>query len=385
MSLPSKTDCCGCSACMQACPKDCISMQQDSEGFLQPIIDHDACIHCNKCEKVCPINNKHHTHGVTQAFAACHKDNNIRSASSSGGVFTALAELTIKQGGVVFGAAFSDDFSHVQHIMADTIESLQALRGSKYMQSDIAGSYSQAKQLLDDGRRVFFTGTPCQIEGLYGYLGRSYDNLLCADLICHGVPSPKVWRHYLEMQISAHDSKPTSIFFRKKTNGWKAFHLQLDFENGSVCADSRNQDAFMQAFLRDMCLRPSCYHCKFKSTHRIADLTMADFWGVEKVLPEMDDDCGTSLLLTHSEKGLDALQSISDAVQMQRVDLDAALKGNPAAVTSSAIHPNRDAFFSQLDTTDFNKLVHKMLAPKMTPKRLLRRILRKVKHILLKH
>ena len=293
--IQNKIDCCGCHACAQICPQHCITMQPDAEGFLYPQIDETACIHCNLCEKVCPIlqSLEEPKDKTPAAYAAINKDDDIRRQSSSGGVFTLLAEYILAQGGVVFGAAMADDQRSVRHIAVETPEDLAALRGSKYLQSTIGNTYGEAKQALQAGRKVLFTGTPCQIEGLKSFLqGREYPNLYCMDVICHGVPSPLAWQTYVSEQETRAGVPARRTFFRHKKYGWKTFALLLEFSNNKAYECVLSKDAFMQAFLQNACLRPSCHACHFKKLNRVSDITVADYWGVQNQQPDMDDDKG---------------------------------------------------------------------------------------------
>ena len=382
MIHPIAPNCCGCNACAEVCPKNCIEMKADDEGFLMPVVDQAACICCGKCDAVCPIlNNTEPDGNQTIAYAAINKNAPIRESSSSGGVFHALAAKTLQNGGVVYGAAFTEDFSAVVHLAAENAEDLHKLRGSKYLQSDLRGVYAAVKVHLQT-RPVFFTGTPCQVEGLLSYLGKPYDNLLCADVICHGAPSPKAWKIYHQFRCRRAGHHSTAVSFRQKSAGWKNFSIHFSFQDGQNYDAFFSQDPYMQVFLSDVSLRPSCYNCSFKGSHRRSDLTLADFWGVEHVLPEMDDDMGTSLLLVHTNKGEQALQQIASGLQMQPVSLDNALQYNPSSVTPATVHPKRTYFFENLDTMPFDKLAKKCITPKMTPRRILGRIWRKGKQIL---
>lgn len=301
-----KRKCCGCSACVQACPKQCIEMKADDEGFLYPKVHEGDCINCGLCVRVCPIVKSNEKVGANndevQAYSAYFNDEAIRLSSSSGGLFSAIAQHIIRENGVVFGAAFDDDFM-VHHIAVDTMEGLAKLRGSKYTQSRIENTYQEAKQYLESGRPVLYSGTACQIAGLKSYLKKDYEQLLTIDVLCHGVPSPKVWEIYINEQGETHESKITKICFRDKSTGWKGYSVKLNFENGTEYSQVFNQDAFMRLFLSNVCLRPSCHDCLFKGFPRVSDITLGDCWGVEKHFPEMDDNKGTSVVIVNSQKG----------------------------------------------------------------------------------
>lgn len=348
LEIKEKQLCSGCHACVNVCPKQCIRMQADAEGFLYPEIDKMQCVGCHLCEKICPIlNDKGYAQQSLQdAYAAYCKDDAVRMKSSSGGIFTLLAEQILEQGGVVFGAALTEDCRSVRHIGVETKEQLALLRGSKYVQSTIGMTYRDAKTFLDAGRLVFFTGTPCQIGGLYAYLRRNYDNLITQDLICHGVPSPKVWERYVELREQREGAKVTAASFRNKVSGWKVYSLSLTFENGTTSAMTIQEDPYMKGFLADLYLRPSCHACAFKTTQRQADLTLADFWGVQNVLPMLDDNQGTSVVWLHSEKGRAIYEKIMPQLKSEKVAIKQALVYNAAAVTSVPEPSGRKRFWA---------------------------------------
>lgn len=319
IDIKEKKDCCGCGACVQRCPKSCISMREDNEGFLYPEVNKEICIDCGLCEKVCPVINQSEERKPMAVYAAKHKDERIRLASSSGGVFTAIAESVIDEGGVVFGARFDKNWS-VIHGYTETKEGLAAFRGSKYVQSRIGESYKDTEAFLKTGRKVLFSGTPCQIAGLKRFLRKEYDNLLTVDFICHGVPSPGVWREYLKEEtarqcggknsVLSHpkdklgDVRIENISFRDKRLGWKkfSFALTLSTTNGSgakntvLLSEPLNKNIFLRGFLADLYLRPSCHACPAKKFKSGSDVTIGDFWGVQNVMPEIDDNLGCSIV-----------------------------------------------------------------------------------------
>lgn len=356
ITITKKSKCCGCCACASSCPKQCISMVSDGEGFWYPQVQEADCIGCGLCEKVCPVLHDRGTDNAPMAYAAYHRDVEIRMESSSGGVFTLFAELVLRRGGVVFGARFDERFQ-VVHDYTETVEGLSRFRGSKYLQSRIGSAYNRAREFLMQGRTVLFSGTPCQIAGLRAFLGKEYDNLYCLDIICHGVPSPKVWERYLDQQEYRAASKAQSVSFRSKAEGWKRYCMTIAFENKEVYCRPFSEDAFMRAFLRDLCLRPSCYDCAFKKLNRESDATLADFWGIESVAPEMNDDKGTSLLIINSEKGKRMLESVAETLVLQPVELEKAISGNPAMLRSARPNAKRSAFFAGVESADFAELV----------------------------
>ena len=358
LEIKDKKDCMGCYACATICPENCISMDADSEGFWYPKVDYDKCIKCGLCIKVCPIINKITVDNKPKAYACNNKDEAIRLESSSGGIFTLVAEQVINRGGVVFGVGFDEDFK-VVHSYIDNKEELNRFRGSKYVQSKVGDTYERAKDFLEQGREVLFTGTPCQIGGLKSYLGKEYDNLFCMDNICHGVPSPKVWNKYITYRENQANAVTKEINFRLKNEGWKTYSVYFSFDNDSEYRQINSKDMYTRVFLKDICLRPSCHACEFKTLNRESDITLADFWGIQNMLPEMDDDKGTSLIFVNSEKGQLMLNKIKDDILYDEVDINKAVSYNSAAIKSVATNPNRDRFLKELDKLEFDELVKK--------------------------
>lgn len=344
-------------------------MEEDKEGFLYPVVDESLCIDCGLCVKACPFHNLAEESKPTHVYAAYNKKESIRLESSSGGIFTLMAEKIIKEGGVVFGARFTSDWQ-VEIVPTDNIEGLFAFRGSKYLQAKVGDSYRQAKDFLRSGRKILFSGTPCQIAGLRHYLRKDYENLLAVDFVCHGVPSPKVWKQYLGQITEAGKRAIKDIKFRDKPKGWKRFNFTLGYDENdkSYTMSSYNgENHYMRAFLSDMILRPSCYNCQSKCGRSQSDITIADFWGINKILPQMDDDKGTSLLLVHTEKGYEALNF--EKMIFADSTYENALKFNPAIEKSATPHKNRKKFFEKLDASkDLISLIDKELKPTLKEK-----------------
>lgn len=340
IEIIDKFKCCGCSACVQRCPKQCISLKEDKEGFLYPVVDKVNCIDCGLCEKVCPELHVTEERVPLNVYAVKHKNEEIRMKSSSGGVFTLLAEQIIDEGGVVFGARF-DETWEVMHDYTETKEGLEAFRGSKYVQSRIGNTFQQAEFFLKQGRKVMFTGTPCQIAGLKRYLRKEYKNLLAVDFVCHGVPSPKVWRMYLK-EISRGENI-TEVNFRSKEVGWKKYRVVVNGKDNLI-NEPFYENVFMQTFLRDYILRPSCHQCVCKAGRSGADITMGDFWGIETITLQFDDDKGCGLVLKYSNINFDICSTDWKEMTYQH-----ALKGNPSIINSTRIPINRNFFFYCLD------------------------------------
>lgn len=361
------TSCTGCSACLGRCPNQCITLHENSEGFLYPQINKVTCINCGLCEKVCHELHPYEARKPQQVFAAINKDEDIRLASSSGGIFYLLAKKTISEGGVVFGAKFDDNWQvYLTH--AETMEDVKPFMGSKYVQARTANAYKDAKRFLKEGRKVMFSGTPCQIAGLRHFLGKDYDNLTTVDFVCHGVPSPKVWRMYLNEITTAGIRAISDIKFRSKRQGWKRFNFEISYAEDvkSVSLSAFHGDNhYMRAFLSDLILRPSCYNCKAKGGRSHSDITIADFWGIEKVFPNMDDDKGAGLLLINTEKGRNALNW--EEIISAETDYERVTPLNSAIVHSAKPHPKRDSFFSKLDSAlSVTQLIDHELLPPIT-------------------
>lgn len=364
IQINDKSHCCGCAACVQRCPKQCITLSEDDEGFLYPKVDATNCIECGLCEKVCPVLHQETPRLPDVCYAAINPNEKIRKESSSGGVFTAIASAVLKEGGVVFGARFDTDWS-VMHDYTETHEGLAAFRGSKYLQSRIGNTFRQAENFLKAGRKVLFTGTPCQIAGLRRYLRKDYPNLLAMDFICHGVPSPLVWQQYLQEVRKKHsDIKINQIYFRDKTVGWKKYSLKINQikkqEEIAVLSEPFPQNIYMQGFLKDIYLRPSCYSCVAKSMKSGSDLTIGDFWGIHQKMPEWDDDRGTSCVLIQTEKGKHYFEQAQ--LKFQEVAYSTIKDGNPALKHSPVVNAHkRTAFFKSFSVLPLEQNVNKLI------------------------
>lgn len=358
INIKKKEECCGCHGCTNICPKQCISMEIDNEGFWYPKVDKSKCIDCSLCVKVCPIINIPRVNENKIITYACkNKINEVRESSSSGGVFTLLCEKIINNGGVVFGAAFDENFN-VAHDYAENLEKCIKFRGSKYVQSRIGNMYKKAKEFLDKGRVVLFSGTPCQIAGLETYLIKKYENLIMIDIACHGVPSPKVYRKYIEKIETLNNSKIKSIQFREKSNGWKDYNFKVTFENKEFI-QKRIDNIYMEGFLKDLYLRPSCYACNFKKPITSADVTLADYWGVQNIHPEFDDDKGVSLILVNTDKGRALIDNISKGMDIMETDYEFAIKNNKYIVMPVKYNKRKDKFFKNIDNNDIESSIYR--------------------------
>jgi coenzyme F420-reducing hydrogenase beta subunit len=384
IEISDKKLCSGCHACYNACPTNAIEMKEDENGFKYPIVDKEKCINCGLCEKRCPIINKKEIKNEPKIYVCYNKDENIRMKSSSGGIFTLIAEEILNRKGVVFGVAFNNDFS-CSHIMIENKEDLNELRTSKYFQSSVDNTYKKAKEILEQDRYVLYTGTPCQIEGLLAFLNKKYDKLYTQDIVCHGVPSPKVWKKYLEYRKKIDGEEPTQINFRdKKQEGWHLFSLSFKYKDTEY-AQNQKKDIFMKAFLRDVCLRESCYSCIFRKKHRLSDITLADCWGIKKIKPEFDDDKGTSIIMVNSEKGKELFEIFKNSINYFETTMENAIMSNPAIIKSPAKNKNREKFFSNINKMDFDKLVKKYVPDPSFFRRCVRKVKRVIKKVLKRH
>lgn len=372
--LHEKYECSGCSACVNICPVNAICMESDSEGFLYPHIDDKSCVNCHLCNKVCSALNREKCIGnECDAFAAYTKNQYTHINSSSGGIFAEIAQLIIENRGVVFGAAFSEGYT-VRHIMVDSVDNLKLLQGSKYLQSDMRDTYAQVKKMLDTERWVLFTGTPCQVEGLRNFLKRDYNQLITQDIVCHGVPSPLVWKKYIEWKEANAHSTVSSVNFREKNFGWKKFSLCVALSNGTEYRRKFNEDLFMKGFLSNIYLRPSCYQCRFRSVHRISDFTLADFWGIQHVCPEMEHPDGTSLIWLNSDKAKAIWGEVKEKLIYKKVDLNEAIRYNTAAVSSIQLPMVRTRFFELFQSKPIDVAISAVLPKENAFKKLARKM-----------
>ena len=346
VNLP-EDGCTGCGACYNVCPHAAIKMKESGEGFLYPAIDEETCVGCGLCAKICPVNHPDYSASDKPDFYAAMADDDLRRESSSGAVFPVLAKAVLRSGGAVAGAAFADDVRSVEHVVVDNEKDLLKLKGSKYLQSNTGKCYSEIKKLLQTGKNVLFTGTPCQAAGLRACLQKDYDNLLVVDIICHGVPSPKVFRKYLDE--SRFDGKLLNVNFRDKKNGWSPY-LTTTTTTTTTYSQPAEKNIFMNLFLSNFCLRKSCGNCPFNKIPRQGDLTIGDFWKINDCNPAYNDEKGTSVVLVNTAKGERWLKSAEkDLLLLKKVAPDAALKGNRTLTASYPPNENRDIFFANLD------------------------------------
>lgn len=344
MHVENKHNCTGCGACFNACPTKAITMAWNNNGFYIPHIDSEKCINCGLCERICPLD-KYKSQNIEQpevfAFQNCDKETLYKCAS--GGAFASLANLVIEHNGTIYGVVYDDDMK-VCHAKAESIEDLEKMYSSKYVQSDTKEVFAQAKTDLDNGKTVLFSGTPCQIAGLKSFLRKDYEKLLTVDLVCHGVPSPKVFemykKEYLKQQLQ-------SLNFRDKSRGWNPYCVSIETKQKHI--DWAYKNSFVKLFLSDLITNSACYTCQFNKLPRAADLSLGDFWGVDKYDQSMNDNKGLSIILVNSEKGQSRFNQIKTQELCKEIPLDFVIKNNPNICGSSKPHAKREEFFEDIN------------------------------------
>jgi len=372
-----KEDCTGCTACAHACPQKCIEMKPDAEGFLYPSVDSGKCVGCGMCRKICPVDSKAERRTGT-AYAARVVDRDVRMNSSSGGVFSALAQYVLDKGGVVAGACFDRDMK-LSHVLIDKPEELYRLRASKYVQSDLKAVFPQIAEALENGRYVLFCGTPCQSSGLKHYLKKDYDRLIVADVLCYGVPSPGVFEKFVKYMEEKHRSKMTEFYFRDKKYGYASPNVKAVFANGDTEEMTSDVKSFTKTFFAGVTTRPACFDCKFKSAEKETDITLGDFWTAGEVFPYMDDDTGVTLVFAHTKKAIDVLNGL-DCLQLEEISIDdATAYAGPMLLNSAKPSVQRGWFFRDIDAPGYRACVDRYV-----PDLAKNRIANVVKPILLK-
>ena len=345
IKVTDRSLCCGCTACQAVCPHKAVSMVPDALGFMYPSVDMDRCTDCGLCEKVCDfvrtsVETSSRPETVPVA-AARNRDADVLRESQSGGVFTALAKVVLSSGGTVYGAAMNPDFS-VSHRRAENLEECYAFRGSKYTQRDMGDVFVQVRKDLEDGREVLFTGTPCQVAGLVSYIPkRLNDKLLTVDMICHGVPSPKVWSDYVAF-MSRKGELASAVFRDKSAEGWKIHKESFEYKDGRKVF----RETFRVLFYKNIMLRYSCTSCPYDYSRRKSDITIADFWGVEEILPHFDGNQGTSMVIPISAKGHAVLEAASADLDMEHAEVstDFVSRRNPNLLRPAKMYHERDMF-----------------------------------------
>ena len=361
VKLADKSKCTGCSVCSSVCPRNCIEMKEDKDGFCFPeLIQNNECIECHLCENTCPVlNTGDLVEEKTTVYAALSCHDELRALSSSGGIMSELALQILHTNGLVFGAAFDDDFL-VRHIGIDNEKDLKKIVGAKYLQSDISDIYEKIKSALNKNIEVMFCGTPCQVAGLRSYLGKNYENLLCVDFICHGIPSPSAWKSYMKYrgECEANGEKVIAINMRSKSTGWSHYNYSSEFtyRDGRKTVSLSGENIYMKLFAGDYINRECCQQCNFKGWNRISDITLGDFWGIWNIDTSMDDNKGTSLILVHSNKGKKFLEKISEEIKIKEVDFNAALVENAMILCSAVPNENRDRVLELIRNNLWNEV-----------------------------
>lgn len=356
VKIEEKDLCCGCTACYSVCPKNAIKIVRDNEGFLYPEVDKEKCVNCGMCKKVCPILNKAKLNEFKpKAYLFQNSNEEIRKDSTSGGIFTAIGEFVIKNNGIVYGAAFDDDFV-VNHIGVEVVDKLSKFRKSKYVQSNQNNCFKEIKQYLDNGKLVCYSGTPCQVGGLRAYLRKDYENLILVDIMCHSVPSPLVfekYKRYILKKMNA--NKILNINFRDKSKyGYKYSMMTVETDNGTY-SQGIDTDSYLRAFFSDVSVRPSCYNCHFKTIKRVSDLTIWDCFNINEIDKSFDDDKGTTRVLVQSEKGEKLLENL-DNVRLKELDINIAIKKVKEMTNSVNYNSKRKEFFENInDDNAFEK------------------------------
>ena len=358
IDIQDKSECCGCGACAQKCPKKCITMQTDEEGFAYPLVDESLCINCGLCEKVCPVINQNEARRPLHTFAAFVEDEDIRLNSSSGGLFSHIALQVIEQGGVVFGARFNERWE-VVHDYTETAEGIQMFMGSKYVQSVIGNAFLKVQEFLRQGRMVLFTGTPCQISGLHHFLQKKYENLLTVDIVCHGVPSPLVWREYLN---SLKLDRISFINFRSKATGWKNYSLEIRgydrFSAPFKLSEPFSSNAFSVGFMHNLYLRPSCFSCPSRKGKSGSLITLGDLWGIDQYEGIVDDDKGCSLILQYRDNF-----DLINELYKKTIDYERVIVSNPCIVRDTVLPKQRKQFYKYFHREGLIKAIKKYTKP----------------------
>lgn len=360
ININKKENCSGCSACCSVCPVQCIQMKEDSEGFLYPFVDSEKCIHCGKCESVCPVLNdiSHKTvNEIKKAYVVQNTDPEILKESTSGGFFTALAESVLDRNGIVIGAAYNDEY-RICHRVVETKEDLRFLRNSKYTQSEICDMFHVCKKKLQENIPVCFSGTPCQIAGLKAFLGKEYDHLITVDVVCHGVPSPLLFQKYIEWCGGAESL--ADVRFRDKHYGYFSSTMGLYWKNGKVKRRELHSDPMLHFFFSNICSRPSCYVCRFKTVDRVSDFTMFDCWHAARFSDQFGNRGATAVIARNQRAEQLMKQLLEKRIQGLEVDLATVVALDGVMITNSVpVSKHRTEFFEVLNSDTFENLLKK--------------------------
>lgn len=366
--------CTGCTTCMNICPKKAISFEKNEEGFKYPVIDQSKCINCGLCKKRCPVINKKKNISVNKCYAGYNNDSIERLNSSSGAIFSIIANYVLEDGGIVVGAAF-DSNNKLKHVAIDSKNKLDQLKKSKYLQSDLGNIFEYIKEQLKE-RKVLFVGTPCQVAGLKSFIDSS--NLITIDLFCHGVPSPKLFRKYIEEIEHKYNDKLIDYDFRDNCTGWENYSNKAIFRKNEIITNKRNND-YMKLFLSDVALRESCYNCNFKLGNKYSDITLGDFWGIKDIYSEMYMRDGVSAIIINTNVGIRIFDTIKNKITYRECTLNDIIVGNPMLEISTKRPSDRELFFNDLDNKNFHILTKKYVKKDSIIKKFRRKILTKIK------
>ena len=390
IAIKEKKECCGCNACGDICHKQAITFTTDAEGFWYPEVNATLCDNCHQCERVCPMLHsddlKQNDYNTPIVYGCYSKDIVIRFDSTSGGVFSMLAQAMYKQGGYVSGAVYTENFD-VKNIISNNKKDLRLLRSSKYLQSNAEGLFHEIKRLLLAGEKVLACGSPCQMAALRQYLHKDYDNLLIVDFLCRATNSPKVFHKYLESLEMRYGSKVIAVKDKNKDHGWHSLARKITFENGQVYYGEGHEDNYRRGYHMNVYERPSCYECKFKGFPRLSDITLADFWGLKQIDPAMDKDLGTSLVMVNSKKGEAFFDTIKEKLMFKEYSIQQAIPGNKTAILGGKLpYPSsidRQEFFCDLDKMSFDECAEKYFPYKedktISPKQKIKNVFRVLK------
>lgn len=365
--INKKSDCTGCSACASICPKKCISMIEDEEGFDYPSVEQSKCVNCHLCEKVCPMNKAIKNYYDTYTLCAQNVNEKIRRQSSAGGIIGAVYQTVFKENGIVFGVGVDKD-NIVKFMQAENLEECleKKMFSSKYVAAELGNVLSCVREKLQTGCLVCFVGLPCQVSGLVSYLEHDYENLWLIDLTCYGVPSRKLYRKYIQYIENKYHSKITNIQFRNKEYGYAAPTLSITLKSGKTVSQNSSVKSFLRCFFKDISSRPSCYECHFKAISRVSDITLGDMRSVYKFVPQMDDDKGTTVIYVQSARGKEILEKVRGDLKLHTISINDVLSTSGKKMISCAkVNPKRQAFFSDIDLLSYEKLIDKYCPPDM--------------------
>lgn len=371
----SKNKCTGCTACASICPKNAITMVKNEEGFMYPLIDNNKCINCGLCKKTCPVINTYLNSAINTCYVGFSNDEEILKKSSSGGIFSIIANFILQKDGIVIGATM-DQNNRLKHIAICNDEELYKLRGSKYLQSDLNNVFCYIKDNIKE-KKILFVGTPCQVAGLKAVV-KNNKNLICIDVICHGVPSQKLFEKYIEELEFDNNEKLLHYNFRDKKTGWENYSNTAIFDTKQI-SQLATDNNYMKLFLSDVALRECCYDCNFKLGNKYSDITLGDFWGIKKYYPEMYNSNGVSAIIINTENGQNIFEEIKDNITYKESNLEYILDGNPSLKNSAKYYKERNLFLNDIDRYSVQELTKKYVKRKYSIKELIKKILKLIK------